>query len=225
MRVMKSVFVFLSLVVIFFIWGCDYGISYKEPQPLKGKDLVSFPQALMGKYKNDSLQQDVIITNELAIKIKKTKIALPKTVIDTTRQCRLIGDKLFIDEVKEAVPVILKNDSVFGTIPESDTVFDMNKNCKLRHLDRYYFLNIPKPDCTWVSIRLQKINNRDLEFAIIPGNVDFNSLNRITNISRADHYSNEKDTTSNRIISPTKEELKKLINYGLFETRQRYIKD
>jgi len=199
--------------------SCDYGILYQTPQPGNTKNLKKFPSSLIGKYRNDSSKVTVLITKDKIIKINEYDISVSKAEIDTIKGCSLRGDSLFISELNTAIHVDLSADSVFGILKQPDTLFIISKNNILKNLSDEYFLNLKHGSDYWQVVRLCYKKNEFIEFSIVTHKIGYDVINDLTPVRT---IKNENDSIINYHINPKINELKAIIEAGLFNTREIY---
>ncbi len=215
--------VIISGIVGLILQSCNYGILYHEPQPLNGRNIESFPENLRGIYSRDTAQNAIIILSKHLIKVDSSYFASSIHDVDTSKEYVLIGDSLMISDNNwhESIPVKLRDDSIFGYLPVRDTIINLLDKDLIRRYRGDYYLNKRASDSTWNVIKLDRISSRKLIFSIIPQNVEYTKLNMITTVTE---MKNDSDSTINYIINPSRKELRKLNNSGLFSKKERYSK-
>lgn len=219
MFLLKKIPVFLSFITIVIMQSCDYGILYQTPQPGNTKNLKKFPSSLIGKYRNDSSKVTVLITKNRVIKINEYDIAASRVEIDTMTDCKLIGDSLYISDINASVHVDLTTDSVFGILKQPDTLFIISKDNILRNLNDEYFLNLKHDSDYWQVVRLCYKKNEFIEFSVVTHKTGYDVINDLTPVRT---IKNENDSILNYHINPKINELKSIIEAGLFDTREIY---
>jgi hypothetical protein len=215
--------------VIYIIFGislalfqsCDYGILYDIPQPAGLNDNESFPHSLLGTYYDDSSKVSLVIEPTRIIKITKYDISASKAEIDTMTDCKLIGDSLFLSDIKQFVYVEIENDSIYGVLARPDTLFTLSDNNILRNLKKNYFLNLAHESGYWQVIRLRELEKEMIEFSVVPQKVDYEKLNNITTVKQ---LKDQNDSILNYQINPSVRELKAMIRAGLFSGKEIYYK-
>jgi hypothetical protein len=214
-----NLFWLLSFIIL---QSCDYGILYEVPQPGNSKNLDAFPVSIMGHYINDSSKNSLVILKNQVIKISNYDLAVSKNEIDTSKEGKLIGDSLYLSDMNEVIPVKIKNDSVFGIMPQRDTVFRISELNLLRKYKDDLFLNLQCSDSSWQVIRLTGLATGEIEFSIVNNKVDLEKLDRITKVQVVKDKS---DSLINYKINPTRKEFLRLIKDGLFNQREIYRKN
>lgn len=216
---MRSQNLLICLSVLAILQSCDYGILYEVPQPGNSKNLKAFPVSIVGHYINDSSKNSLVILKEQVIKISNYDLAVSKNEIDTSKEARLIGDSLYLSDMNEVIPVKIENDSVFGIMPQRDTVFRISELNLLRKYKDDFFLNIQCSDSSWQVIRLTGLATGEIEFSIVNNKVDLEKLDQITKVQVVKDKS---DSLINYKINPTRKEFLRLIKDGLFNQKQIY---
>ena len=208
-------------IALLLLQSCEYGILYDQPQPGGIENLNNFPQKLIGKYCDDSSNVDIVIEKNRVIKISYYDIEASKAEIDTLKDCKLIGDSLFLGDVQQFIHVDIINDSVFGVLTTPDTLFTISQFNILRKLKSDYFLSLIHESGNWQVIRLRQFKKENIEFSVIPQSVDFDKLNSITPIEQLKDHN---DSILNYKVSPTFKQFEGMIRQGLFNKSEVYHK-
>jgi hypothetical protein len=216
----KALRILLGFLITAIMQSCNYGILYENPQPEGLKNLQSFPENFIGSYRNDSSEVTILILPNRIIKISDYDISVSKAEIDTMKDCKLIGDSLYISDFNESIFVDIHSDSVFGTLSNHDTLFTISDKNILRKYKQSCFINLNYDTGLWQVIKLSEQGN-GIEFSIINQKVDYEKLNRLTPV-KAFHEPN--DSIANYQIKPTFKEFKAILKAGLFDTNEKYKK-
>jgi len=199
---------FLSSVIL--TVGCvENSADFLEPQPSGAKNLESFPKSLFGNYQNIVNNEKIIITDKLLIKSGAWEINASKHEIDTSSDFELLNDTLIDLKEKLKIPVIFRNDSVFGSMPWQDTVFVLSESSPLRKMKEFYILNNFTCDSIWKVARLEEVKNKGIVISIINSNKEIEALKRLTKLYEIEL---KNDTIVSYKLKPTQKEFKQMLN-------------
>jgi hypothetical protein len=217
---MKNIII---LVLIGFMLGSclENSPGFLEPQPAHTKNLKSFPRKLRGTYIMDD-QEKLIISKFMIEQLGKESIEMSLAEVDTSPELIIKNNKLVDLESRDEIPVIIKNDSVFGDIAWNDTTFQISNIHVLREYMNYYILNEFTSDSVWKVVRLRILQPGTIEFATIHKNRELEELRKITELHAVEM---KNDTISNYLLNPSKEEfILMLSNENLFTDKETYKK-
>jgi hypothetical protein len=145
----------LGILLLNLLISCDPNVLFREPQPDGSKDLAKFPARVHGTYLETMDGSSVyVVTSTYIFQKYVEELDLPIDEILEDEEVALKGDTLILKDIDLAFPVILRNDSIFGTVTVYDTIFDLSADYKLRKLRQHYFLNFPR-DSMWMVLKLQ----------------------------------------------------------------------
>jgi hypothetical protein len=210
-----------GFLLLFLFVSCDPNVLFREPQPADSKDLAKFPASLHGTYMETMGDSSVyVVTSTYIFQKYEEELDLSVAEILEDDEVALSGDTLIVKDMDLVFPVMLKNDSIFGTITFYDTIFDLSSGYKLRKLQKNYFLNFPQ-DSMWTVLKLQfRKGGRAYLFDI---NVD-KEAEIFEEHSKVEIIRNDKGKPETFIMNPGRNELKTLLMRETFTDTTEFIR-
>jgi hypothetical protein len=210
-----------GFLLFFLLVSCDPNVLFREPQPPGSKDYTKFPASLRGTYVETVDDSSVyVVTSTYIFQQYEEELDLPVAEMMEDDEVTLIGDTLILKDMDLVFPVIVKNDSIFGTITFYDTIFDLSAGYKLRKLQKNYFLNFPH-DSMWTVLKLQfRKGGRAYLFDI---NVD-QEAEIFKEHSEVEIIRNDKGKPETFIMNPSRNELKILLMHETFTDTTEFIR-
>jgi hypothetical protein len=217
MRTIKSLLILSCLIFA----GCSPTILFNSPQPEGKKDLYHFPARYLGEYEEIGDSSIFVLEKYLIRERYPLDISAPRSEIDTSKEFILRDNIVYISETGEEVPVITRNDSIFGTYITYDTVFCITDENLLRKFKGYYFLNIMNDKEEWIVYKLKFEKDGRASLCDISKDDEIDGLKEITTIVEEQ---NDKGKVIKYIIKPEQEEFKQIIKEGYFRDCTEYRK-
>jgi hypothetical protein len=217
MRTIKSLFILSCLIFA----GCSPTILFNSPQPEGKKDLYHFPARYLGEYEEIGDSSIFVLEKYLIKERYPSDISAPRSEIDTSREFILRDNIVFIPGTGEEVPVITRNDSIFGTYITYDTVFRISDKNLLRKFKGFYFLNIRNDEEEWIVYKLKFGKDGHASLCDISKDDEIEGLKEITTVIEEQ---NDKGKVTKYIIKPEREEFKQIIKEGYFKECTEYRK-
>jgi hypothetical protein len=213
----------ISMLVISFLIlaGCSPTILFNAPQPPDKRDLAGFPARYFGEYMGIEDSSFFVLEKYLIREQYSSDINAPRSEIDTSKKFILRDNTVYISETGEEVPVIIRNDSVFGTYITYDTVFHISDENILRKYKGYYFMNIRNDEEEWVVYKLKISKDGNASFCGISEEDEIEHLKEITTVFEE---KNDKGEVTQYIIKPEKGDFKQIIKEGYFKDCAEYRK-
>ena len=210
--------VFLILTMI--LSACDPMVVFTEPQPEGGKDLRSFPAKFRGTFMELDDSSIFIITTTRILEQYEATLADPEGEILEEGDIELAGDTLIIKEMNLKFPITRKNDSVFGSVMLYDTIFDIQREGKLRKSGRNYLLNLPSDD-EWIVLKMIVMASGKAYHCGIAHEKEIDIFKQHCTV---DTETNEDGKPRKYILSTTPKELRKLLKLKTFTDTTEYIR-
>ena len=136
---MKTSKVIFGLLSAFLLSACNSSVLFLQPQPTGITSLQEFPREFLGVYINGNDQISVSKKYVTAYDFKP--VAMPLKVLDTSIDYRLQGSRLFLPN-RKSINVTFRNDSLFGSEVQVDTVFSLTSGTQeLKLMDGALFLS------------------------------------------------------------------------------------
>jgi len=210
-----------GILMLFLLVSCDPNVLFREPQPAGSKDLARFPARIHGTYLETTDDSSVyVVTSAYIFQQYVEELKLPVAEILEEEEVTLEGDTLIIKDIDLAFPVILRNDSVFGTITIYDTIFDLSADYKLRKLQQHFFLNFPR-DSMWMVLKLQF---RKGQKAYLFDINEEKEVKIFEQYSTVEVIRNNKGKPESYIMDPDRNELKALLKLETFTDTTEFIR-
>lgn len=211
----------LIYLIIIILTACDDPtVVFMDPQPEGKNDLKSFPARYRGTYiKNDGGSVYIITAGMI---LQKHEDSFAETFEDLIEEedFELKGDTLTMKDINIKIPVTRRNDSIFGHIVLYDTIFDINKNNKLRKLGRTYFLNFPSSSYWWV-FKLTFDRSGKAYVCDINHEIEMGIIEQYCEIEK----DTIKDGTLKKyILVPDRKELKRILKQETFTDTTEYFR-
>jgi hypothetical protein len=203
------------------ITACSPTILFNSPQPANKRDLVQFPPRYLGEYIKTEDSSFTVLEKYLVKEQYFSDIKAPRSEIDTSKKFILRDDMVYIPETGEEVPVIFKNDSVFGKYITYDTIFHISDENILRKFKGYYFMNIRNDEEEWAVYKLKFSKDGKVSFCGISEEDEIDRLKELTTILEE---KNDKGEVIKYIIKPEKGDFKQIIKEGHFKDCTEYRK-
>ncbi len=212
------------IMVIFVVSSCvpEKNAIFTIPQPdglpvqdgFKGKFLGTF----LCLSDNASILR---VDKNMVIMESKWKVRMSKGELDTSREFKIVNNKLYCFGAEEGVDYNIINDTIIAYLPWSDTIFKISEDNVLKYFKGYQFLNIRHGDM-W-EVKIMGINeNKELELKTISIDEDIKNLKDITNVEEIKCDSS--DEICGYKLKPTKGELKNFLKQGGFADTERFIR-
>ncbi len=219
---MKNLIIFLTILIALSSCEPTDRVKFEEPQPISVKNKKEFGGEIQGVYKKFSnpnktliIHSEIITTNlTLKVKIKRAGIEIDSNVhIDIDNDSALIA---YLNNVASSATVTKDSISYIHSI--HDTIFSINDENILKKYKRNYFLNYKFSDSYW-RVKKLKVRGDTLYFGeIFPSDtlLHYDYANIDSNISE--------NQVKEYVLSPSKNEFKKLMRSKAFRTTEKYIK-
>jgi len=217
---MRLIILFL-LISFMIICGCTPTVLFNSPQPINKRDLSQFPPRYIGGYEEIEDSSFFLVEQNLIREQYREDISVPRIEMDTSQEFTLRDNIVYIPETGEEVPVIIRNDSVFGTYITYDTVFLISDGNILRKYKGYYFMNIQNDENEWA---VYKLKFRKDGFTSLCGISEDDEIEWLKEITTVIEEKNDKGKVTKYIIEPEKGEFKKIIKDGYFKDCTDYRK-
>ena len=217
---MKFLFPFVFLV--FIMVACDEErVQFAEPQPSGVEPDKEVRRKLIGDYFSEEDSNYLHITSNKiwvsTLKESKLEGTLSK---DLKGSIQLGSDSV----VSLGVKVKSKNkngdpDSVALEASFEEILLDLSKNDELRHFKGYYFLNQPVNEGSGYLVRILRPTKVGILLCRIQSDSVLQLLENEEFVKRKENEDAQEDSW---ILEPSRKELKKLINMGLFSKIKFY---
>ncbi len=208
------------LLLLISVYACDPTVVFTEPQPEGKKDLMNFPAGSMGAYLELDDSSVYIIESKKILEKHEEVLANSVEEVIQDDDVELTGDQLVMKDLNYSVPVIRRNDSVFGRIVLYDTVFSIPRGDRLRKLGRNYFLSLQR-DSLWMVLKLTFDNSGRAYLC----DIDYeNEMDLIGQYCKMEVKTDEEGNPVKYILSPSTKELKKLLKLEAFSDTTEYIR-
>lgn len=201
--------------------GCKPTILFNAPQPAERRDLIRFPTRYLGEYLEIEDSSFFVVEKYLIREKYLSDISAPRSEIDTSKEFILKDYTVYLPESGQEVPVVIRNDSVFGTYINYDTVFYISDENILRRYKGYFFLNMRNEEKEWAVYRLKFRKDGSTSLC---GISDEDEIERLKELTTVIEEKNDKDEVTKYIIKPEKEDFKQIIKEGHFRDCTEYRK-
>jgi hypothetical protein len=217
---MRKSILFLILFCLV-VTGCSPTVLFNSPQPGGKRDIAQFPSRYQGEYECINDTSFYLVEKYMIRKRNIMDLKVPRAEVDTSKDVVLKDNLLYIRETGEEVPVIIRNDSVFGTLTTYDTTFIISDKGILRKFKGYYFLNFRQDDDLWMVYKLKFTKDGSASACGISKD---DEIEQIKEIMTVEEIKNEKGEGEKYIIKPVNGDFKKLIEQGHFRECTQYKK-
>jgi hypothetical protein len=209
--------VLLAAVMLTFS-SCQQNVYFSEPQPAGKSDLKSFPARIRGEYfgMNDTLKYVVLKECILQLYVEEIEQTISEIIEDD--ELTLEGNSIRIDGFDQDFPVVRRNDSIFGTMELFDTIINLKGSDILRKMSGQYFLN-QVSDSLWIVYKLSLHKSGEAFVCDIDHSVEMDIFSKRCRVDTICV-----DERRKFIISPTKKELKTLLELKTFTDTIEYLR-
>jgi hypothetical protein len=181
------------------------------------RDLSHFPRRNMGTYMDFSDSSVYIIQPRVILERHQVMVAENEDSLAKEDGVKLCGDSLLLTDLELWYPVDRRNDSVFGQVVIYDTVFWISQENRLRKMKKDYFLNF-RNDSLWMVLKL----NFDRNGGAYLYEVDKEEMEVFEQVCRVEVETNSDGKPRKYILSPTKKELRQLMQLRTFTDTSVY---
>lgn len=220
---MKRLIPFLLLPLFFF--SCDEDrISFTEPQPANVEPDAQLRDRFQGRYFCDAdstwlvIKSTTVEERTLPIDVGISDVHVDVKGDNETQVSADFGKdssvsvRVKIDGDQMADSVNIKGDVTEG-------IFDMKRGDEARFFRGYYFLNLPQEEGDGYKVRILRKTNE----GILLCRIESDSVLKLLEDEEFIEKKNSDDDAHWR-LSPSRRELKRLINRGLFSNVRAYRK-
>jgi hypothetical protein len=200
----------LALMLVFA--ACEEPVRFAESQPIGQPQLERFPKRWQGTYalKEDSSLLEIgpkviQLTNEWELRISMT---------DLDSSTRLTSDTVLVLGDGSRFPVSIRNDSVFGTLSYTDTLFAIGDRQVLKGMGGSLFLNSLDNAAGWEVTQVSLSKSR-LRFSEITDPESLSAINEVLELPG--------DTLSTALVVSRKQ-FRGLIRRGGFAFSKEYVR-
>ncbi|MEO8149515.1 MAG: hypothetical protein ABI723_17880 [Bacteroidia bacterium] len=218
MKNLKSVAIIITMCIVFN--ACEEPVKFSEPQPTGKGNLSGFPNRIKGVYKSINDDYTIEVSDKMIVQKMSGDVSIPKAEVDTSHELALKGDLLIDSGNKISFKVNLINDTLRGTINQSDTIFNLVNGNVLRKYNGHYFINTKYDDGSYGVMMLTYQRGGHLTVSQIKKE-EIDNLKTITEIEEP----NDSTFTSDYQFTPTKKEFKKFVSemHG-FRDEEEYLR-
>ena len=130
-------YLLISLGLLFA--ACEEPVLFTEPQPAGTSPLDHFPKRWQGEYLLPEDSSRLEIGPRMVRALDEWDVRATISDLDSTVQ--LVGDTVLLLREGERMPVIVRGDSVFGTLHVIDTLFALGEVQVLKRMAGSLFMN------------------------------------------------------------------------------------
>jgi hypothetical protein len=201
----------LILLLLGGLVSCSPPVTFDEPQPAGVTPIAEFPHALLGMY--ISLHDSAILTvgEQFVSRAYDFPLKISKKESDTLYLHK--GDTLIDPGNNRRIHVVLKGDTVYGTLHYCDTLFRVCENGVLKKFKGHYFLS-SKSGEGWFVQKLT-CSGDVISLSEIAVKADIQKLKDITH-APADSIQYH--------FNPSKREFKKFLKEDGFSESEEYLR-
>lgn len=214
-------FLFLGLLVFF---SCEEDkVRFLEPQPTGISSDSKLRRKFIGTYLNDSDSSYLIVTSDRVVfKPFSFEVHLDSAEVSTEK-----GDlnlTLNTGDSTGRVSVALKKrgdgDTLLVNGEAEDEIFNIKKGGVARFHKGYYFLNSPFEEGSGYRVRILKLTTEGIIISRIASDSVLHLLENEEFVKKVE----KEDSEENWKLNPTRKQLKKMMNMGLFSDVQTFRK-
>jgi len=199
--------ILILLFILFFI-GCGPYIWFKSPQPEGKKNMVAFPNELIGKYISTKDSSVIIINKHKVIKQFHEKLLMSRIEFQEETGDSLAKDTSFLFTDNWHIKVKTFGDSVKVFSWKDEVQFEISDDQLLREYRNIYFLNSRDTGDYW-KVKILYMSADTLEYDDILSTDDMDKIKMLTSVKEQRDTSKERDTRY--FLDPTRRELRKIL--------------
>jgi len=213
---MHSVFLSSLLAILFLFTGCDEEkIRFTEPQPAGVEPEKTIQKPLAGDYFSNQDSTNLHITSDKIWLSNEGNTRLEGHISeDVEGNVKLGSDSGIHLGVKiKSKKRPGKEDSVSLEASYEETLVDLTKGDEIRFFKGYYFLNQPVREGKGYLVRILRPTSEGLLLCRIESDSVLQLLSKEEFVKKEKKEEDQEDSWT---LEPTRKELKKLIDLGLF---------
>lgn len=213
--------VLVVCLLFIFLTSCDdTEVWFETSQPEGKRELSTFPKRLQGKYKS-CFQTKVLMIEEDKMKLF-TRLQLRSHIDDLKIDPSENINKKDTNQLKrrleeEGWTIFINNDTIYGEVTMTQTLFKISDKNVLKKFRGGYFLNEKQMENSWQVSRLELKKDSLFIGKITPSD----SLLSFDFISKMEHDSLR---SSNYLVKSNKKELNKLLKTDHFSRTECFCK-
>lgn len=203
-------YIISTVILIWCVISCTPPIVFDKAYPSSANNLLELPMEYQGAFICES-DSTVIIINKNSIANRKEQFfRLSLKNVDEKENCMISGDKMYVDDRKECIPIIFESDSVVrGTVIEVDTFFKMVPGSIARLHKGHVVISQEVEDGLWAINLLTLQDNGDIVYRAI---TDKTEIRKVSSITPAEQLSGYKRNGPKYKVKPTMAEFDDMIN-------------
>lgn len=209
--------VFLLFLLVFIGFGCEEDkIRFTEPQPAGIGPDVKIRKDFIGRYFNDSDSMVLFVTEE-SIKVQVFNFnqnidSASETGSNRNLEVNIHGGDSS-SHVKVRIGKSRQSDSIEFAAKAVDELFNLNEGGIAKYYKGYYFLNTPYEDDHGYNVRILKLTKEGIILSRIASDSVLHLLEHQDFVKKEGTGQDEEERWQ---LNPTRKQLKKLIDMGLF---------
>ena len=212
---MKPIWIILSLFFFTLMISCDPAVVFNSPQPEGVEIQDNFDPEFRGTFMCESDSSIVVVDTHIVYKRHWYDFAIPKERVEEDPNIIRSGDLLYIKDKGKCAIYKVQNDSIFGSLPLTDTLFMMDgKTHVLKSYKGHQILSLKMNEGKYevAVLSLDEDLNIQLKYATLPGELE--QLEQITPVEDISH-----DEVEQYMIRPTRMEFDEILRQEIvFET-------
>ena len=203
--------IFLLFIASFLVFGCvEPPVVFNDAQPTGLEAKAYFEPIYRGVFQCESDSGIVYVKAKTIYKELTYQFKTSIAEIDSLEESKLTDGQLWIEGLKDPIPVNIEGDSVSGALTFRDTLFEVGENQVLKYFRGHHILNKRIDEDKWEVLVLSVDYDLNLRLseAVMPE--DLSELEKITPVK--DISTEDK---SQILLVPTVAEFKELLKSRL----------
>ena len=204
---MKNKIVYFIFVITLLWMSCDPAVVFTTPQPEGVKISDAFAPEFRGKYLCESDSSIVVVDSHIVYKRHWYDFTIREDQIKNNSNLIQIGDSLFVKDVGKCAQYRIENDTVFASVPLTDTLFWLDGiDMVLKSYQGHQILSLKMKEDKYEVVVLSLDENFDLQLklATFPGELE--NLEVITPVKDI-----STDEVEQYLIQPTRMEFDEIL--------------
>jgi hypothetical protein len=219
--ILKPTPILLLLFVTTLFTACSENeVSFNEAQPQNVKNRKTFKKSWYGIYHNPAESTLLKLEDRQIIMMYEITEHFSLAELDSLRQGMKDEPLFAIPQNYYAIDSLGDSASVFVHL--EDTFFSISDSMALRFYKGKCYLNFMRDSASWNVTQLSLNDSGHLRLSVIHSTDSI--LNIIADITRHKEPRDEEGRVINAHIQPGKEEWRKMLNSGLFETETLFYR-
>lgn len=203
---------FHILVLTAALTACDEPVLFTEPQPQDKSSLAQFPERWQGSYLSEGDSSLLEIGPHIIRVLRDWTLRDPLSAMDGTVQLR--GDTVIEFGPGITAPVTVRNDSIFGTLHITDSLFAIGDHGILKRMSGNLFLNRSDNGSSWEVTQL----------TLSGGRLRINKVRDPASLAAIKEVIELPGDTISAPLSITRKQFRGIIRHGGFQVSDEYIR-